>query len=123
LRPLLTLACALALVVAGCGGDDAARRSRPAPANDPGLRVFTAQGCGGCHSFAPAGATATIGPNHSPTLVGRSPAYIRQSIVAPNARVVGGGTSLMPEGFGKRMTKAQLDALVEFIAHGVHARG
>ena len=121
MKALLTLACALAL--AGCGGDDAVRRGRPAPANDPGLRVFTAQGCGGCHSFSPAGATATIGPNLSHSLVGRSRAYIRQSIVSPNARVVGGGTSLMPEGFGKRMTKSQLDALVEFIARGVHARG
>jgi mono/diheme cytochrome c family protein len=111
--------CALAL--AGCGGD-AERRAARAPASDPGLRVWAAQGCGSCHTFAPAGATATIGPNLGHSLVGRSRDYIRESIVAPNARVPGGGTSIMPEGFAKRMTKAELDALVAFIARGARVR-
>ena len=107
----------LALALAGCGSD-AERRTAPAPAGDPGLRVWAAQGCGSCHTFAPAGATATIGPNLSHSLAGRSRGYIRESIVAPNARVPGGGTSIMPEGFAQRMTKAELDALVAFIARG-----
>ena len=93
----------------------------PPPKGDPGLKVWTAQGCGSCHSFAPAGATATIGPNLCHSLGGRSRDYIRESIVAPNAKVSGGGTSIMPEGFAKRMSKAELDALVEFIATGVRA--
>jgi mono/diheme cytochrome c family protein len=121
LRALPALVCALALAGAGCG-DEAKRRSAPAPAADPGLRVWAAQGCGSCHTFAPAGATATIGPNLGHSLVGRSRDYIRESIVAPNARVPGGGTSIMPEGFAGRMSKAQLDALVEFIARGARAR-
>ncbi|MDX6723119.1 MAG: cytochrome c oxidase subunit [Solirubrobacteraceae bacterium] len=110
------------LVLAACGGGDAERRSQRAPASDPGLKVWTAQGCGSCHTFAPAGATATIGPNLGLSLGGRSRAYIRQSIVAPNARVPGGGRSIMPEGFGQALSKAQLDALVAFIARGVRAR-
>ena len=111
----------IALALAACGGE-AERRAAPAPRGDPGLKVWAAQGCGSCHTFAPAGATATIGPNLSHSLVGRSRDYIRESIVAPNARVPGGGTSVMPEGFATRMTRAQLDALVAFIARGARAR-
>ena len=115
---------ALLAVVAltACGGEDAERRSEPAPKSDPGLEVWAAQGCGSCHSFAPAGSTATIGPNLSNALGGRSRDYIRESIVAPNAKVGGGESSIMPEDFAKRMSKAELDALVEFIAEGVRAR-
>ena len=108
------------LALAACGGEQE-RRSQPAPKADPGLRVWAAQGCGSCHSFAPAGATATIGPNLSHSLVGRSRAYIRQSILKPNAVVPGGGTSIMPEGFGSRMSKGELDALVTFVARGAGA--
>jgi len=115
---------ALLAVVAltACGGEDKQQSSQPAPKGDPGLKVWAAQGCGSCHAFAPAGATATIGPNLANSLGGRSRDYIRESIVAPNADVGGAGESIMPEGFAKRMTKAELDALVTFIAEGVRAR-
>ena len=115
---------ALLAVVAltACGGEDKQQSSQPAAKGDPGLKVWAAQGCGSCHAFAPAGATATIGPNLANSLGGRSRAYIRQSIVAPNAKVYGGGTSIMPEGFAKKMSKAELDALVEFIEKGVRAQ-
>jgi len=116
---------ALLVVVAltACGGEDKERSSsQPAPKGDPGLKVWAAQGCGSCHSFAAAGATATIGPNLANSLGGRSRGYIRESIVAPNAKVYGEGPSIMPEGFAKKMSKAELDALVEFIAKGVRAQ-
>jgi len=110
------------VALAGCGGDDPKGSSQPAAKGDPGLKVWAAQGCGSCHAFAPAGSTATIGPNLSNSLGGRSRDFIRESIVAPNARVGGGGTSIMPEGFAKKMSKDELDALVEFIAKGVRAQ-
>ena len=109
------------VALAGCGNDDEKRISQPASKGDPGLKVWAAQGCGSCHTFAPAGATATIGPNLANSLGGQSRAYIRKSIVDPNAKVYGGGTSIMPEGFGKRMSKPELDALVAFIAKGVRS--
>jgi mono/diheme cytochrome c family protein len=109
------------LALAACGGEEQ-RRAKPAPKSDPGLSVWAAQGCGTCHSFAPAGSTATIGPNLSHTLIGRSRAYIRQSILKPNAVVVGGGTSVMPGDFAKRISKPQLDALVAFVARGAGIR-
>ena len=115
---------ALLAVVAltACGGEDAERRSQPAPKGDPGLKVWAALGCGSCHAFAPAGSTATIGPNLGNSLGGRSRDYIRESTVAPNAKVGGSESSIMPEDFAKRTSKAELDALVEFIAEGVRAR-
>lgn len=116
---LLTLLAALAL--AACGSD-AERRAQPAPKGDPGLRVWAAQGCGSCHTFPPAGATATIGPNLANSLGGRSRDYIRESIVAPDKKVYGGGESIMPGDYGKRIPKPQLDALVAFIARGVQSR-
>jgi mono/diheme cytochrome c family protein len=119
---LKTVTAVLAvLVLAGCGNEDEERRAQPAPKGDPGLKAWVAQGCGSCHTFAPAGSKATIGPNLANSLGGRSRAYIRKSIVSPNAKVYGGGTSIMPEGFGQRMSKAELDALVEFIAKGVRS--
>ena len=66
------------LVLAGCGNEDEERRSQPARKGDPGLAVWAAQGCGSCHTFAPAGATATIGPNLANSLGGRSRAYMRK---------------------------------------------
>jgi mono/diheme cytochrome c family protein len=108
------------VLLTACGGAGQ-RASQPAPKGDPGLKVWVAQGCGSCHTFAPAGATATIGPNLGLSLGGRSRAYIRESIVAPNARVPGGGVSIMPEGFAQRISKPELDALVKFIAQGVRA--
>jgi hypothetical protein len=119
LRAVPALLAVLAL--AACGGEKE-RREALAPKSDPGLRVWAAQGCGSCHAFAPAGSTATIGPNLSNTLVGRTRDYIRESIVAPNAVVVGGESSIMPEDYAKRIRKPQLDALVEFIARGARAR-
>ena len=115
---------ALLAVVAltACGGEDKQRSSQPAPKGDPGLKVWAAQGCGSCHAFAPAGATATIGPNLANSLGGRSRDYIRESIVAPNAKVDGERSSIMPEGYAKKLSKAELDALVEFIAKGVRAQ-
>ena len=114
---------ALLAVVAltACGGEDQKSSSQRAPKGDPGLKVWAAQGCGSCHTFAPAGAKATIGPNLANSLGGRSRDYIRESIVAPNARVPGGGSSIMPADFAKRISKPELDALVEFIAKGVRA--
>ena len=118
------LACAGAAmtIAAFAGGGHAEAPPPKMPAGDRGAAVFAEQGCGSCHTFAPAGSTATIGPNLGNSLGGRSRDYIRESIVAPNAKVGGGGESIMPEGFAKRMTKAELDALVTFIAEGVRAR-
>jgi cytochrome c oxidase subunit 2 len=86
-----------------------------------GKAVFTAQGCGACHTFKAAGATGKVGPDldaiaKDAQLAGLSvPDFIRQSIVDPNAYVAPGfPKNVMPGTFGS-LPKQQLDALVNYL--------
>jgi mono/diheme cytochrome c family protein len=57
------------------------------PTADPeaGKQLFAANGCGGCHTFSPAGTTGMTGPNLDEPPGGKDPEYIRRSIVEPDA--------------------------------------
>ncbi len=83
-----------------------------------GKAVFTgASGCSGCHTLADAGATGQIGPNLDMTLKGKHAAFISQSITDPNANIAAGFTKgIMPATFKSSLSKAQLDALVAYLA-------
>jgi cytochrome c oxidase subunit 2 len=89
-----------------------------ASASALGKQVFTGSaGCSGCHTLADAGASGTIGPDLDKVLKGKTTAFIRQSIVAPNAFVEKGyPKNVMPQTFGKTLSKAQIDALVNYLA-------
>jgi cytochrome c553 len=131
------LACAAAAMVAaalasGGGGDDgrAAAPATPEPAAASatpesasardGKAVWVANGCGSCHTFAPAGAKGEIGPDLAVTLKGVPVSYIRDSIVAPSKAAAAGYTvGMMPDDYATRIPPAELDALVEFIRSGV----
>ena len=89
-----------------------------------GLAVFKAQQCISCHTFQPAGATAKIGPDLDklPAEAQRAgqplEQFIHESIVNPNAYVEPGyPKNIMPTIFAT-LPKAQLDALVKFLASG-----
>lgn len=91
-------------------------RERAPAAADLGLRVWVGQGCGGCHALAAASATAEIGPDLDRSLRGRSEAYVREAIVAPDARIARGYTAeWMPDDYARRIDAAELDALVRFV--------
>ena len=93
-----------------------------------GLALFRQQGCNGCHTLKAASATGTTGPD-----LDRLPAYasragrplkpfVRQSIVAPNAYVEKGyPKGVMPD-FGRTLSKAQVGALVDFLAASVNRK-
>jgi mono/diheme cytochrome c family protein len=125
-RRAAAAALAAALAAAGCGSGGTADDRPAAPtagersaAADPGLRVWAAQGCGSCHAFAPAGATGTLGPDLRQTLRGAPAAVIRRAIVDPGASAAPGyGAGMMPEDYARRMSRRELDRLVDFIAHG-----
>ena len=122
-RGLAAAALAAALVAVGCDGDDRgpgiAGPGERSAAADPGFRVWAAQGCGSCHTFAPAGATGTLAPDLRQTLRGAPAAVIRRAIVEPSASASPGyGTGMMPEDYARRMSRRELDRLVAFIAQG-----
>ena len=123
------LACAAAamVVLAFATGDGEQERAAPtAPAPAPaaaavrdGEAVWIANGCGSCHTFLPANARATFGPNLGDSLKGMPASYIRESIVDPNANYAPGWEGgAMPEDFAQRIPPAELTALVEFIRAG-----
>jgi mono/diheme cytochrome c family protein len=92
-----------------------------------GKAVFASSGCASCHTFKPAGATGTIGPNldTAPAADAKRDnnmnleAFIRQSIVSPDAYIAQGyNKGLMPTYFGKQLKPSQLNDLVAFILAG-----
>jgi mono/diheme cytochrome c family protein len=84
-----------------------------------GRAVFTSAGCGGCHTFAPAGASGSVGPDLDEALQGKDPEFIRQSIVDPNAEITQGfSAGVMPQNFGQELSPKQLDDLVAFLMSG-----
>jgi mono/diheme cytochrome c family protein len=97
----------------------------PPPKGDPakGKQLFTAQGCVACHTFAPAGATGTTGPNLDKLAADAQTAnrgtvqeYAAESIRDPNAYVVPGfPKDVMPTDFGKKLSAAQIGDLVAFL--------
>jgi cytochrome c oxidase subunit II len=87
-----------------------------------GQSVFAGNNCASCHTLTAAKATGKIGPDldklatyaqqaHKPL-----DAFVRESIVNPNAYVQSGYPSgVMPQNFGQTIKKPQLDALVAFL--------
>ena len=87
-----------------------------------GAAVFKNNTCGACHALKAAGASATTGPDLDklPAFAQRAgqpvDAFVRQSIVDPNAYVEKGyPKGLMPGTFGKALSKQELDALVQYL--------
>ena len=106
MRPAALIAIAVA-ALAGCGSEE---RAEPADVQDePGLRVFQAQGCGSCHRLSSAGSSSTIGPNLDNALRNRDRESISRAIVNPPR------DSVMPADFGTRMSDEELDQLVDFL--------
>ncbi len=90
---------------------------------DP-VELFALYGCVACHELASANATGQVGPslngiggraaNQQPGVSAED--YIRQSILMPNAYIVGGfAENIMPKDFGQRMDPPELDALVSYL--------
>jgi cytochrome c oxidase subunit 2 len=94
------------------GGGGGATGGGAAPS---GEELFTSNGCAGCHTLKAAGATETVGPDLG-KLGDVDAAFIRESIVDPNADVAKGyDPSIMPQDFGDKLSKEELDALVKYL--------
>jgi len=89
-----------------------------------GKKIYAEDGCGGCHTFKPAGSKGKIGPALTKARLAADarraklpvPTFIRTSIVKPKAFVARGFEPVMPS--YAKLTKKQLDDLVAFIAKG-----
>jgi cytochrome c oxidase subunit 2 len=75
-----------------------------------------ATACGACHKLADAGTAGGVGPDLDQVLKGQDAAFIRQSIVDPNAVIAKGyDPNIMPDNFGKLLSKPEIDALVKYL--------
>jgi cytochrome c oxidase subunit 2 len=86
-----------------------------------GEAVFTTAGCGGCHTFSPAGTDAQVGPDLDEIDPGGAPLedFIRESIVDPNAELAAGyQPDVMPGTYESSLSDDQLDALVQYLVEG-----
>jgi mono/diheme cytochrome c family protein len=118
-RGLVPLAAALALVAAGCGSG---KTVSPAPETVEGTlpttttststakgdaaagkKLFASNGCGGCHTFKPAGASGQVGPDLGKLAADAQKAkhgsveqYATESIKDPGAYVAPGFSNGMP---------------------------
>ena len=81
-----------------------------------GKKLFSDNGCGGCHALSDAGTTAAVGPNLDKVLKGKDPAFILKSIVDPNAEIAPGfQKGIMPTNFGQALSKSDQQALVAYL--------
>ena len=89
-------------------------------AGDPaaGKEIFTKTAqpaCSSCHTYGPAGSTATVGPNLDTSLQGKDAQFILESIVDPSAEVTAGFQDIMPKEYGTQLDQKQLADLVAFL--------
>jgi mono/diheme cytochrome c family protein len=124
------------LMLAGCGGEGIVaptakevsgklpqQQTTKLPKGDPaaGKNLFASKGCAGCHTFAPAGSKASIGPDLDklPELAqkanqGPLAEFVETSITNPSAYVENGYSDLMPKTYGS-LPKKQLADLIAFL--------
>jgi mono/diheme cytochrome c family protein len=100
------------------GATETGQTETGAPEGDPaaGRQVFTSAGCTSCHTLSAAGSTSQTGPNLDEVLQGKDAAFIRESIVNPDAEVAEGfSQDLMPENYGEQLSDEDLANLVAFL--------
>jgi cytochrome c551/c552 len=115
----------IALVTAGCG------KTKPAPpavhqnalsSTASALATFNSNDCGQCHTFAPAKATGTIGPNLNKLKAAAHAdgiplaQFVYQGITDPNGYVATGyEAGVMPADYLSAIPAGKLTQLVNFL--------
>ena len=100
------------------GGHAEEAPATPAKGAARGAEVFAEQGCGSCHTFAPANARGGLGPDLGLSLDGKDKNYVLQSIVDPSAVIAPNYGDLMPSDFAQRIDPSDLDPLVAYLMKG-----
>jgi cytochrome c551/c552 len=135
--PVAVLAGVSALLVAGCGSQGVVlptangvsgtlpkQPTTPVLAKgDPvaGKKLFTSEGCTGCHTYGPAGSHGTIGPDLDKLAQyakqanqGPLKQFVEMSITTPGAYIQPGFPNVMPTTYGNLPAK-QIADLVAFV--------
>jgi mono/diheme cytochrome c family protein len=87
-----------------------------------GKKVFAMAGCASCHTLKDAGATGTVGPDldklHAYAKQAGKPfeAFVRESILDPNAYVQPGYPKGVMPTFKGQLTPAEIDAVVAYVS-------
>src|SRR5690349_11612655 len=128
---------ALAFALAGCGGGKVVSptaetvvgslpttTTSAAPVKGDataGAALFKAQGCGGCHTFTPAGTNGNVGPDldklaqYAKTANQGSLAdFTHESIANPSSYIEKGYPNAMPN-FGQSLSDKQIADLVAYL--------
>jgi cytochrome c oxidase subunit 2 len=99
----------------GGGGQTAGADAKAIFTN--GKNATGATPCGACHTLSEASTNGTTGPNLDQVLKGKDAAFIKQSIVQPNAEIAKGyGKGIMPPNYGSTLSPSEIDALVKFLS-------
>src|SRR3954449_237847 len=99
----------------GGGGQAAAPDAKAVFTN--GKDSTGATPCGACHTLSAAGTNGTTGPDLDQVLKGKDAAFIKQSIVQPDAEIAKGyAKGIMPPNYGSTLSGAEVDALVKFLS-------
>ena len=91
--------------------------ARIANGSTDAMAIIRATGCLACHKVGTEG--GAIGPDLNRTGSRLSTALIRESILAPDARIARGYEKfkgIMPKTFGDQLSASQLESLVQFLA-------
>src|SRR5689334_7392354 len=127
----------IALLLAGCGGGTTvsptastvigtvaqSTTTQAAVKGDPtaGGSLFKAQGCGGCHTFKPAGTNGNVGPDldklpqyTKQANQGALPDFVHESIANPSAYIQPGYSNQMPD-YGQTLSDKQIADLVAYL--------
>jgi len=82
-----------------------------------GSSASGATACGACHTLQAAGTSGTTGPDLDQVLKGKDPAFIKQSILQPDAQIAPGfSMGIMPPNYRSTLKPAEVDAIVKFLS-------
>ena len=106
-----------AILAGGQGGraTGPAQRATDAETSGTGRSLFARMGCGNCHAFRAGNSAGNGAPDLDVVLAGHTRRSLKAKIVDPYPDRAADFFPIMPEDFGRRMSDAELDALVTFL--------
>lgn len=115
------VAAYVGFAAAKAGEDEGALAQAGLAGANTGEQIFTAAGCGACHTLAKANASGNVGPNLDELAQaageqeGTPEDYVRESVLDPDAVVAEGFQSGVMPSYEGRLNDEQLQTLAEYL--------